>query len=382
MPRPFEQRIQKAIIELRSRNPFYGVLVMYADPRLATHVGAHRVLTACADGRGIYFDAAFAERLSDDELTGVLVHETLHNALLHCVRMGGRDRERWNVAADIVVNAVAEHDGYTLPRGAARDPRVQHLSVEEIYELLASGDLQGHLPLEARDVLPAGPGGPSDEAGPDGESRLLDRSARERLEAYWKDAVRNAATTARLAGALPLGARRVVGEGRPGIDWRAALWRSLTPSRTDFGEFDRRHVHRGLYVEDLASHEVDVAICVDTSGSVGERELGAFLSEVRGILGSYPHVRATLYWADVALHGPFELDHPGGLPAPHGGGGTDFRPFFERTRDVGVRVYLTDGHGRFPQGEQSPPGRTLWAVTPGGLASEAFPFGEVLRIVG
>jgi predicted metal-dependent peptidase len=69
-----------------------------------------------------------------------------------------------------------------------------------------------------------------------------------------------------------------------------------------------------------------------------------------------------------------------------GGGGTDFRPFFEasaggepsRFGHERLAVYLTDGHGVFPK---RPPRRpVLWVVTPGGVVDAKFPFGEVVRM--
>ena len=73
------------------------------------------------------------------------------------------------------------------------------------------------------------------------------------------------------------------------------------------------------------------------------------------------------------------------MPAPVGGGGTDFRPFFAELEragaaaDNGIAVYLTDGFGAFPP--KPPNGPTLWVVTPGGLPLEKFPFGETVRMV-
>jgi predicted metal-dependent peptidase len=76
------------------------------------------------------------------------------------------------------------------------------------------------------------------------------------------------------------------------------------------------------------------------------------------------------------------------LPPPVGGGGTDFRPFFESARRESAAtaaesepllVYITDGHGTFPS---TAPGRpVLWVVVPGGIPSTNFPFGEVVRMV-
>jgi len=64
--------------------------------------------------------------------------------------------------------------------------------------------------------------------------------------------------------------------------------------------------------------------------------------------------------------------------------GTSFIPFFEKvekTRDLclqGVCVYLTDGYGDFPRDKPNLP--VLWVVVPGGLDTDKFPFGEVVKI--
>ena len=58
-----------------------------------------------------------------------------------------------------------------------------------------------------------------------------------------------------------------------------------------------------------------------------------------------------------------------------------FRSVGEKESRFGqeVAVYLTDGYGTFPDGP--PPVETLWVVTPGGLASEEFPFGKAVRLL-
>ena len=80
---------------------------------------------------------------------------------------------------------------------------------------------------------------------------------------------------------------------------------------------------------------------------------------------------------------PLSADSP--IPAPQGGGGTDFRPFFGAVNEIhqphlgGVCVYLTDGYGDFPA--ESPELPTLWVVSPGGLDAEQFPFGEAMKLL-
>src|SRR5262249_10305358 len=138
-------------------------------------------------------------------------------------------------------------------------------------------------------------------------------------------------------------------------------------------------------LEALQGETVQVAVAVDTSGSIGSAEIDALLGEVQGILGAYPHVRCDLYYADAACYGPYPLTAGSEIPPPVGGGGTDFRPFFEEIakiydeNDPLLCVYLTDGYGSFPA---QPPGyEVLWVVTAGGLALEQFPFGEAVRLI-
>jgi predicted metal-dependent peptidase len=71
------------------------------------------------------------------------------------------------------------------------------------------------------------------------------------------------------------------------------------------------------------------------------------------------------------------------LPEPKGGGGTDFRPFFEKLNECEDRelpqlaIYLTDGYGTFPKQPDYP---VLWVVNVGGLPSKQIPCGEVIRL--
>ena len=52
----------------------------------------------------------------------------------------------------------------------------------------------------------------------------------------------------------------------------------------DFGSFGRRFVHRKPHLEAVVGESVDVALCIDTRGSIAGRDLGEFLGEIQGIL--------------------------------------------------------------------------------------------------
>jgi predicted metal-dependent peptidase len=359
-----ERRLRGSLLRIRSQAPFFGALALFVELRVTTELP-----TAGTDGRRVYFNPEFAGTLTGRQLDSVLLHELLHAALLHPQRVRGRDAQRWNVAADVVVNGiVASQPWAELPADAIRAPEWEALAVEEIYELLA-----GHPLLEDW----------SGELEPD----LLAPDAEDTEAAsYWRLAMTQArlvagASADRLHGSLPAGLLREMGiVERPSIGWRQLLWQHLVRTPNDFGAFDRRFVHLGLYLDDLEGESVQLWVAVDTSGSIDARLLGYFLAEVRSILGAYPHIHGSLFYADADLYGPYSIDDP---PPPVGGGGTSFVPLFDRLSTDPpfgqvVVVYFTDGHGTFPTTRPTVP--VYWVVPPGGASEEAFPFGRVLRV--
>ena len=359
--------MSQAIMAIRARVPFFGTLLLHTDIRYTD-----RVPTAATDGRYLFMNPAFADQQTTPQLMGLLVHEVLHAALLHVPRGVRRQRRRWNVAADIVVNGIVDDAGFELPKGPVRDDELKVYSVEEVYSCLPpEQELTITLPANWEDLLEHGGAGSGNEA---------------QLSAGWKQALRQAAHVHRQGGGqLPAGLARAMGRiTQPQVDWRTALWRFATRTPTDFEQFDRRFLHQRLYLETLEQESVTLSVCVDTSGSISEALLATFMGELRGITRVYPHVNAQLYYADAGLYGPYDLQEAVDRPRPEGGGGTSFVPFFEaiaqaRRRSVGrhVAVYFTDLYGDFPE---PPEHSTLWVVPPGGAPAADVPFGEVVRL--
>lgn len=450
-----------SILRLQLHSPFWGTLALFAERKIT-----EAVPTAATDGRKLYFNPRFVESLTPRELDGLVVHELLHAALLHALRRKGRQPDRWNVAADYVVNAMIKSEAHLdLPEGGLYNPDYAERDVEEVYEMLGSADDQEEQKsmgaigpdlldgppkgeeesspkgrekspdgekseeegeeennVPARDSTPSpqddpeneiqSSNGPSEEDGEDSqEAKKTDANVSEDaeekinvgkkalptsvkqsyddLKAHWENALRQSVIIQQMEGKgdLPAGIACIVEDlGKPQLDWRTLLWRYLARTPTDYGEFDRRHMHSGLYLEGMEGERLKVFVCIDTSGSISDHSLRNFLSEVRGILSGYAHVEVDLYYCDVQLNGPHELNSvTDEMPNPIGRGGTEFRPFFEAIADENdpfgqsVAVYLTDGYGTFP--DEPPPMDLLWVVVPGGLNDEAFPFGTVVRML-
>jgi len=366
-----EDKISACILRVRRKTPFFGSLALFLEQVLD-----EQVPTACTDGWEVRFNPRFVESLAPAELDAVMIHEILHAALLHIPRLQERDPHLWNVAADIVVNGIIrKQDGLQLPLNPCMDATLENYEVEEVYDILIKRGAPKTITWIGADLL----------LGSEGEG--LSESRKQDMETHWKQAWHQAVALSQSFGhgSIPQEVlRHMQSITDPLLDWRSLLWRFMVRTPVDFTEFDRRLIGRGLYLESLSGETVSVRIAVDTSGSIDAKDLSQFLAEIREILRLYPQLDAQLFYADAALHGPFDLDEES-LTNPVGGGGTSFVPFFEHMQeemDAGgntVLIYLTDGDGTFPK--QPPTLPVLWVVTPGGVDSRRFPFGTVARLM-
>ena len=372
--------LQSAVLKIRAQSPFFGTLILFAKL-----VRSLEIQTAATDGASIFYNSDFISCLKRGELEAVLLHEVLHCALLHGIRRGSRDPERWNIAADIVVNGmIAQQNAFTLPQGALRDEKLEVLPTEEVYELLPKDST---LPKNLQDVpltisLGKCDSGAGEQIGAEG---VMEEITKKRISTLWRNAMQQAQTIAQgnKAGWVPLGFEREFNElSISRINWKAQLWRYLVQTPTDFNGFDRRFISRGLYLDSLEGESLNVDAVIDTSGSIDGELLSQFIAEIKSILRAYPHIRCRLFYADSDLYGPYDLSRNSDIPKPKGGGGTSFAPYFEyyekkKTTTKQISIYLTDGYGDFP--EKIPQQDVLWVVVPGGLASPEFPFGKVIN---
>ena len=352
------------------------------------------ITAAATDGKDVFFNPNFLNSLPSAQQDGLLLHEILHAALLHPLRLRERDPQRWNIAADIVVNGmILCQTEFELPQGGLRDQKLEHLSVEEVYELLPQ-NAADHFQLSNPDLLTPDVGDLIRSTTDESVSAKVQQPGRsdvkyaQDLTAHWQQAFQQATAVANSSksGGGSVGIdREWESLVNPQLDWQSILWQYLAQNPTDFQGFDRRFVGRGLYLEALQGESVRVYIAIDTSGSIKATALGLFLAEVRSILGAYPHLICDLYYVDSAVYGPHALTSYSTLPIPRGGGGSSFTAFFDRVAEncneqvQPVCIYLTDGYGEFPTTEPSLP--TLWVVTPGGLDLALFPFGETVRLL-
>ena len=125
--------VERDRFELMMLHPLYYGRVICSTELVV--VRDSRVQLACTDYRRIFISGDAYSALPENKRLAVLAHEALHIVLRHAFRIGSRDKNRFEIAADAEVHFIlSEHFpdpyGITCPREWAE------LTAEQIYELL------------------------------------------------------------------------------------------------------------------------------------------------------------------------------------------------------------------------------------------------------
>ena len=317
--------------------------------------------TGCTDGSVLRYNPAFVDKLNMSETKGFIAHEVAHCALNHMSRRGSRDPENWNKACDYAINPLLVDSGLTLPTGGLLNPAYTG-SAEHIYSLLPPSDKSDKPDNSGPSNLdPGGCGGVSDAA----PGSVFE------LEAEWKMALAQATHVAKQQGQLPASLLRTIDEiMTPVIPWRNVLRRFMTersPDDFSWARGNRRFIAQGLYLPSRndTEHLGVVVVTIDTSGSIGFKELSEFGAEIKAIVSETRPSKVYVIYCDARVAHVDEFGPDDELVfEAHGGGGTDFRPPFEWLAKQQITpkafIYLTDGYGSFP--EHAPEFPVLWCI--------------------
>ena len=179
-----------------------------------------------------------------------------------------------------------------------------------------------------------------------------------------------------IAGKMGSGGDRNLDElMQPQVDWREVLreFVQTTCAGNDYSTWrrpSRRYIGAGVYLPSGISEQVGVlVVAIDTSGSIGGRELSAFLSEVKSVCDTvHPDKLRLLYWdTKVCRDEVYEVNEQDDLvnsTKPAGGGGTcvECVPEYLREHNINPQavIVLTDGYLYGGWGQWANP--VLWCV--------------------
>ena len=213
----------------------------------------------------------------------------------------------------------------------------------------------------------------------------LNQNEIERLGVQWQQRLAGAAQQAQQAGKLGGHMARLVDHLlQPQLPWRMLLSRYMNYSARDDYSFTRPSSRRqgDAILPSLHSAQVEVTVILDTSGSIGQKEMHEFLSEVDALKGQM-RARVTLQACDEKLadDGPWHYEPWDELKLPaslQGGGGTRFTPAFEwaeqQDKQPDLMLYFTDAEGEFP--DKMPNFQVIWLVK----GKAKVPFGTRIQL--
>ena len=376
-------RLVGARVGLLLKHSFFGNLAT----RLKLINADEWCATAATDGRNFWYNSRFVMMLKPREVEFLFGHEVLHVVYDHLGRREDRDPGISNVAADYAVNADLKRHKVgefitTVP--CLYDAKYDGKGYEFIYDDLMKNaqkinieDLIDQLIDDHMDGDDDGDGD-SDGDGPEGKGRSkrprqMTDEEREQLRQEIKQQVLAAARQSE-AGSLPAGVERLIKDmTEPKMPWRELLQTNLTSAiRADytFMRPSRRAWHMDAVMPGVnPGEEVDLAVAIDMSGSIGTEQASAFLGEIQGIMEAFTGFKIHVFCFDTEVYNPQDftsenLDTIEGYE-PMGGGGTDFDSIFrylkERGQDTKRLVVFTDG---YPFGSWGDPDYcdTTWVI--------------------
>ena len=406
------EKLAAARARLVLDRPFIGTLLLH----LPMVPGSDRCRTLQTDAREILFDPRYVLALRPGELLFVLSRVALYCAFGYFARRGHRIRHRWNLACELSINGILAAEGLEPPPGTLVLDAYRGLAAEEIYPMLDDSPMQTEKTPSGEEgavggdgngdgtAAARGPGGSGDgtaaarDHGGPGEYRAAeDRRGGESgifrepeirgavpgsavpgaaadLARAWRQRTASAllqtGSSGRLSGLLE---RQVESSLDGRVDWRSLLARFLTDSARENYRWTRPSTRRGPpgIFPGLRSDAVNLAVSLDVSGSIGDRQLDEVVAEV-GAIKDQIRARVTLYACDAALVDDYPVVYEPWEPLVsatriRGGGSTDFRPVFDHLDRQDIRpdvlVWFTDGLGRMPAAEPGYP--VIWLIQGG-----------------
>lgn len=374
--------LDKIINRLFLTEPFFGYLLLKLKVIENTNISTMRT-----NGIRLEYAPAFVKSLTDEHVTGVLIHELMHCVFKHPIRGMGHIMEISQYAADYVINDYIQNQtDFELPQPYLYSDRFQNMSYEEVYKILCDEcDEQPNPDLSKV----------SEELGefePNDGDVLVDEEddSGVSLDDYWDTNVQEAANVVKQVtkGGLTPAAELIIKSVKPAqLPWERLLFRFVDANVrnvTSWKRPNRRFIAQGIYLPSKYSDSLEsLLVAIDSSCSVNELQFEHMTAEINKILLKVKPKKLTVMQCDSIVQ-RVETFQPADYPIQMsitGRGWTQFNPVFEYIEEQQLHpncmVYFTDLEGDFDFPVPRYP--VLWINTSPSNELVA-PFGETIRI--
>lgn len=265
------QTLSKALSKARVHFMAHSQVTFWIHVMLAVeHRFSTEVPTAGTDGLRILYNPDYFMQQTEPARVGLVYHETAHIVLEHCNvhgRIGDRNFNRWNVAADHVINLLGNSMGFKFPAGALMDSRYTGMFTEQVY------DLNPDVPTDFKPDLTMKPATEADEI---------------ELDSILVQASIAAQKAGESIGNLPSSIQRKLKKLlQPQIPWHRVLNHVLQQTKKtelSFRRVNKRFLQEQLMPSRFSEGMGDIAVAIDASASVTEAGFSDSIDKTETIL--------------------------------------------------------------------------------------------------
>lgn len=401
-------KLMKARCRLLTVEPWYGTMASMFRWKPTPDIPTMGVRIVDGGYVDCFYNTEFCEDLSVEELMGVVKHEIEHIVRLHCTRGGSREPDLFNIAADMCINGKRSRPAIdNLPGNWVAMPEdwKEGDTTEDVYARLEKHKVVIKCPACGGKGGKGGKNGKNDKNGKhqcDGEKVLGDKNSKSKITVegeltddhdVWagsnvsedeaRQVVRDMCNQSSIKAGNTPGhlVQEIAKLADPVIHWkyllRQYIGRQVGGRRRTWARVQRRNPVFGT--KGKSNHaSVPLTVGVDTSGSVDNKRLEQFFTELEAMSMRF---KITLVQFDHGYQ-DHQKYHRGDWRRlkVKGRGGTSFIEFFkaiEEKKLVGrVNLVLTDGEAPWPEERKYP---VMWVIMPHGRPITP-PWGDVINI--
>lgn len=377
----------KCAKELLIRQPFYGLFLLNLRKEVVDN--NHAVKTAAVGPNGInftlYVNNSFWNELTDLQQLAVLQHELMHICFMHLTDDFKCDNPyNMNIAMDCAINQFIEN----LPSGCVT---LKNLS-EKLGKQLEPKKGAWYYYKEIQDFVEKNPDKCGAASGLDGYKDIDDHSMwpkdiseaeRKLYENQIKSKLKETAeSVSKQAGSIPGELSEILQKIKnkpPVFNWKKYFRRLVGNAITSDIQLTRMRPSkrfpdaRGLRFK----RKPVILVGVDTSGSIGKKDLEDFFSEINHIYRA--GVSVTVAECDTQIQNVFKYEGKSDI-AISGRGGTELSPiisYYKEHNEFTVCILFTDGYCNTNLENCQ---NLIWVITSDGNKSQKYTPGKVVLI--
>jgi predicted metal-dependent peptidase len=367
------EKLEKARLQIFIQHPFLGFALQHFEVHLRDNLK-----TAATNGKEIFFDPLFLEKLTMKETIFILLHELLHILLMHVSRREDRIPLKYNIACDIVVNDILlsyKFDKGNLPiiKGIQYHIIGRNKTVEQVYDKLPKNTKV--IGFDVHDFWELQPH----------EQEHIRRKISDMMKKANEKGYSNghAELMSRIFGANGLAANKT--------NWKHILEHILIKDIFDYSylRVDQRY-QNVLLPEFMNADDTlqDVWFVIDVSGSMRDDEIGEMYKQIQNILRIFKSVSCYVSFFSTYITSPQKFRSKKelyqALSHVKSTGGTDFHVIFTEAknrfqlRQLKALIIMTDGYAQYPEYNPLSHTKVIWAINNEQMNP---PFGQVIRLV-